>query len=383
MEIKFLIGNLSDGGAERVVSDLSSLLADKHKCTVLLFGKNSKITYQTRAEIQKIDSINEKNPISKILTFFYRVAKVRKAKEKSDVFISFLEYSNLINCLSGYKKKTVISVRNHMSNKHNKGFKSFIWRSTIRFFYNSANSIVCVSNEIKYDLIKNYKINEKKVKVIYNQLYQDRINTRLLDDFSSFDNFSRPIILTVGRLSKQKSQVDLIKAFSIVNKKMPRSTLIILGDGPLKKQLISLISELKLEDKVKLMGFVDNPYIYMKNADLFVLSSIYEGFPNVIIEAMYCGLPIVSTDCPSGPDEILSESNHKSKYGILVPLKNGAVCSQILADSILSILQSNQLLEEFKTKSLLRALEYSNTHIIEKWEKLLESVKLNDKKNYS
>jgi glycosyltransferase involved in cell wall biosynthesis len=125
------------------------------------------------------------------------------------------------------------------------------------------------------------------------------------------------VILSVGRLTSQKDFCTLIKAFAKVRQTNP-SRLLILGDGEDRSALETLVDQLGLREDVSLPGFVANPYPYMTRADVFVLSSRWEGLPGVLIEALYCGAPLVSTDCPSGPREILADG----KYGKLVPVGN-------------------------------------------------------------
>ncbi|NJS16372.1 MAG: glycosyltransferase [Nostocaceae cyanobacterium CSU_2_110] len=135
-----------------------------------------------------------------------------------------------------------------------------------------------------------------------------------------FEKNSPPVFLAVGRLTEQKDFSTLIKAFSLVRKeKLAR--LIILGEGEARGQLEATIKNLGISEDVLLPGFTDNPYAYMYNANAFVLSSRWEGLPTVLIEAMACGCPVVATDCPSGPQEILAAG----KYGELV------CCGDVLA----------------------------------------------------
>jgi glycosyltransferase involved in cell wall biosynthesis len=126
-----------------------------------------------------------------------------------------------------------------------------------------------------------------------------------------------PVILGVGRLEEQKDFPTLLKAFALLRKKV-NARLVILGEGKLRAVLETLIQELGIENHVQLAGFTSNPYAFMKRADVFVLSSVLEGLPTVLIEAMALGTPVVSTDCKSGPKEITEHAG----YGTLVPIQN-------------------------------------------------------------
>jgi glycosyltransferase involved in cell wall biosynthesis len=140
-----------------------------------------------------------------------------------------------------------------------------------------------------------------------------------------FETGQPPVVLAVGRLTKQKDFPLLIRAFAQVCQKR-RARLIILGEGPDRPLLEAQVSELGLEDEVALPGFVENPYAYMSRAALYVLSSQWEGLPTVLIEALYCGAPVVATDCPSGPREILANG----RYGALVPMGDVSALAQAI-----------------------------------------------------
>ncbi|MCZ6872143.1 MAG: glycosyltransferase, partial [bacterium] len=134
-----------------------------------------------------------------------------------------------------------------------------------------------------------------------------------------------PVLLAVGRLAKQKDFGTLLRAFARLRRSQP-ARLLILGEGPERPALETLVRELGLEQDVRLPGFVDNPYAYMARASAFVLSSLWEGLPTVLVEALFCGAPVVATDCPSGPREIL----RGGELGGLVPMRDPVA----LADSM-------------------------------------------------
>src|SRR5699024_8610586 len=227
-------------------------------------------------------------------------------QKEIDTTISFLPNPNLVNILSKRKEKVIISVRNFMS-KSLSSSKLFIYKKVIKHLYNKAHLIVAVSEAIKLDLIKNFGVNEDKIIVIHNfydikNIREDSIKKLSL---KKQNIFKQPTIITSGRLSNQKGQWHLIRAFSKVKEKIPNAQLVILGKGDLKSKLIDITYKLKLENSIHLLGFQSNPFKYIAEADIFVLPSLYEGFPNALCEAMACGLPVISTDCQSGPREIL------------------------------------------------------------------------------
>jgi glycosyltransferase involved in cell wall biosynthesis len=201
--------------------------------------------------------------------------------------------------------------------------------------YPWSNQIIGVSQGVAQDLAQITGISPKKIEVIYNPVLNLDIFEKAKNpvDHPFFLPGKPPVILGVGRLDPQKDFSNLINAFAIVQKVTP-ARLVILGSGLLKRSLQALVKDLNLEDKVTFLGFVTNPYPYMINSSVFVLSSIWEGLPTVLIEALALKTPIVSTNCPSGPAEILRQG----KYGHLVEPKN----SKALANSILKVLSGDK-----------------------------------------
>ncbi|MCA1995460.1 MAG: glycosyltransferase, partial [Coleofasciculus sp. S288] len=194
--------------------------------------------------------------------------------------------------------------------------------------------IVAVSQGVATDLARTASLPLERIQVIYNPVVTPELLTRAKEplDHPWFNPGEPPVILGVGRLVEQKDFSTLIRAFNQVRQIQP-ARLMILGSGREKSRLKALVQELGLEDDVAMPGFVQNPYAYMARSAVFVLSSAWEGFGNVIVEAMAVGTPVVSTDCQSGPAEILDDG----KYGSLVPVGD----SKAIAEAILSVLSGN------------------------------------------
>lgn len=266
-KVNLFIGTLSTGGAERVVSNLSLNLNKNIKKKILMFGQKSKIDYPYEGELVYLDKNSHTNILNKIKTIFSRIIKVRgiKRMDKQATTISFLEYPNLINTLTSRSGRSIVSVRNHMSTKHNNGFKSKLWNSTIKYLYPKADLIISVSEEIKRDLIDNYNVNADKIKVIYNsydlQGIREMAKEEIEDKYSGI--FNHPVIITAGRLNKQKGHWHLIRAFSKVKEVIPNAKLVILGEGDLEPCLNKLASNLNIIDDVHFLGFQKNPFKYI------------------------------------------------------------------------------------------------------------------------
>lgn len=394
-KVALIIGTLSSGGAERVVSNLSLHFNKDIERDIILFGKHAKVDYPYNANLVFLDKLNGRTIVCKLLLFLHRLVAIKRYKNKNPktTFISFLEYPNLLNLLSKSKhERTIVSVRNHMSSKHMSGFRSSFWNFTIGHLYPYAEIIVAVSHDIKSDLVRNYGIKEKKIQVIYNSYDIDSIKHQAscFLELNESQIFSSPVIITVGRLSKQKGQWNLLRSFALVKQVIHNAKLVILGDGELKSQLISVAGSLNLINDVYFLGFVENPYKYIAKSSVFVLTSLYEGFPNSLAEAMACGVPVISTDCHSGPREILApnevEKNridyHQShdRYGILCPINSSQFLKnnepntkedQELANSILHLLADPDEHDYFAKRSLTRIAEFDVNKIITIWEDLI------------
>lgn len=200
--------------------------------------------------------------------------------------------------------------------------------------YGAADRVVAVSSGAADDVAKLARIPRDRIRVIYNPI----VTPQLLDvahqsvPCDIIDTLSTPVIIAAGRLTRQKDFATLIRAFAIVRRLRTDARLVILGEGEEREDLERLVRKLDLLSSVRFPGFVPNPVAYFSKADVFVLSSAWEGFGNVLAEAMAVGTPVVSTNCPSGPAEILANG----KYGKLVDIADAAG----LADAILSTLDS-------------------------------------------
>jgi glycosyltransferase involved in cell wall biosynthesis len=187
----------------------------------------------------------------------------------------------------------------------------------MRRAYPNADAIVAVSDGVADDLATLLGIDRIRISRIYNPVVTPRLSILAERPLNHpwFAPTQPPVVLGAGRLIKQKDFVTLIHAFSIVHKRRP-ARLLIIGEGDDRQSLQALVKQLGLEADVALPGYVENPFQYMRRAAVFVLSSRWEGLPTVLLEAMACGTPVVSTDCPSGPREILEGGRH----GMLVAM---------------------------------------------------------------
>jgi len=368
-KVMFFLPTLGVGGGERVVSELSLHLPDSIERSIALFQNH--VSYPYKGELFFLNIPVANALFKKIYYFFVAIWRFKKIlkKEKPDYVISFGAPANIINLLS--HKKTMIRVDNFMSSA-----SAGAYRMLIKSLYNRAPQIICVSESSAKDLEENFNIKKEKIKVIYNPLNVAEIQRLSLEPLTSdyAKIFESPVIITMGRLSKQKGQWHLIRAFREVKNTVKNAKLVILGTGELEPELKQLIRDLGLQSDIHLLGWQDNPFKFLAKARVFALSSLWEGLPYVLLEAMACGLPIVSVDCKSGPREILAPNTDITKeangielaeYGILTPVANS---QQFLKDAIITVLSDKSLAEALSKKSLQRANYFDVSNIIKEWE---------------
>jgi len=258
-------------------------------------------------------------------------------RRKPTALLSAMEHANLISLLakkiSRVNTRVVVSERNNSSpmTDNNSRFRSFVIRLMNRYLYRTADAVHAVSHGVALASARRLGLPSELIQVVYNpvvsQWMQDMSQIDL--NFPWLKNSHSSLILAAGRLTKQKDFKSLIRAFSLV-RSCVNARLVIMGEGELRCDLESLIDEYGLRKSVLLPGFVDNPFAVMKKADLFVLSSAWEGLPNVLIQAMACGIPVVATDCPSGPAEILDNG----KWGRLVPVGDEKALARAMLDTL-------------------------------------------------
>jgi glycosyltransferase involved in cell wall biosynthesis len=238
--------------------------------------------------------------------------------------------------IAGVPTRTIVSERNQLSKtaRNSTQIKARLAPLFARFLYPLADGIMAVSHGVAQDLAETASLPLERIETIYNPVINPEMLLKAKEPVEHpwFAPGEPPVILGVGKLEQQKDFPTLIQALAKVRRSQP-ARLMILGWGPDRPQLEALVKDLELEDAVYLPGYIKNPYPYMKRAAVFALSSAWEGLPTVLIEAMALGTPVVSTDCESGPLEILAGG----KYGYLTPVGD----SEALADSILQVLSGN------------------------------------------
>lgn len=268
--------------------------------------------------------------------------------------MSFLNQSNLVLLLTAPlvpgHTRIIVNVRNHITTSAKQG-KSRWMRSVPRLmkrFFPGADLILSPSQGVAEDVQNITGIAPDKFRVVYNPVYRPEITELSREALSHpwMADTDIPVIIAAGKLKPQKDFETLLRAFALVRSRR-KARLMILGRGPKQQALLELAGQLGVKDDFQLPGHVKNPYAYFGRAAVFVLSSAWEGLPNVLIEAMACGCPVVSTDCPSGPFEILDEG----RVGKLVSVGNSEQMALAIAQTIDSPPTAEMMIERARVFS--------------------------------
>ena len=375
IKILFVYSDLMFGGIQRVLQLLSEELSKRKKYEIYLALFSNIQNVPFHGEIIDINAPSSKNYFLLFFNIIKRIIKLNKiVKEKEiNVIISSDLVANFIALTSKkvYNFDVPLIVIHH--NNFGKAVKSlgisgFIAKRYNIKFQDAANKIMCVSKGIENELAEN-GFDKNKLTTIYNLVSVDKINLMSKQKINSDHEFifdkKFKIIISVGRLVEQKNFQLLIEAYMAVNNNI-KCRLVIVGEGPERGNLEKLITDNDQQENIYLIGWHENPFSYLKRSDLFVLSSNWEGFGNVIIEAMACAIPVISTDCPFGPNEIIENNIN----GVLVTANDKLELSK----AMFKVLSSKSHAEKLAFKGKQRSLDFSSNKIAAQYEKLINEV---------
>ncbi|MCR5303935.1 MAG: glycosyltransferase [Lachnospiraceae bacterium] len=361
---------LHQGGFERVAVQTARLMAPYFRVFILIFSDRDIAYDVTGIEIVNIHMDVKKGKLFKILNMFRRsraVAKVRKQR-RPDFVYSFGPSANLVNVFSSGKGrgKTVLGLRNYTDAEE--GFR-------MKLFVKKADLIISCSEPIDRKIRADY--GAKKTGVLYNMADVDRIRKESLEGEPELPwGDDKRILLSVGREADQKAFWYMIKAFSLIHKACPDTVLMIIGAGRYTDYR-KLASDLGLSDCVYFTGVTKVPYRYVKKGSVYLQTSLSEGFPNALVEAMALGLPCVCCNCMTGPAEILSRYEDYGKdeviygeYGILTPpiteeknLDPEIITDpeKLYAETVTGLLTDDNMMREYGEKAAKRSEDFSNS----------------------
>jgi glycosyltransferase involved in cell wall biosynthesis len=320
--------SLDGGGAERMMVNLANAFVQRGvKVDLVLVRAEGAYQDQVADDVQVIDL-----QAGRILAGFPKLVRYLQG-HRPEAMLSTLTFANVVAAWACWwvrnPPRLVLRESNTVSaiSSQASGLKYRLIPYLIRWFYPVADQVITVSRAAGDDLVETTGLSIDLVTTVYNPVVTDKLFEQAQEplDHPWFDEGGPPVILGVGRLEPQKDFETLLRAFNRVQDEHD-ARLVILGEGGERQRLEELADSLELENKVDMPGFVDNPFKYMSRADVFALTSRFEGLPGVLIQAMATGCPVVSTDCPSGPHEILKGG----ELGDLVPVGNEeAVASAI------------------------------------------------------
>lgn len=329
-KLALYLPSLRGGGAERVMVTLANGIAQRGYAVDLVLAKAEGPYLGDVAENVRVVDLRA----ARVATSLPGLVRYLR-RERPVAMLSALNHANVIAVLArrlaGVPVRLVISEHSNFSTSK---ANALSWRGRMighfmRWAYPYADRIVAVSEGVAHDLANHFRL--QSIEAIYNPIVTDALKTLSCAEANHPWLTARhaPVVLGVGRLAPEKDFSTLIKAFARLRETRD-ARLIILGEGELRSPLEALVRQFGLQEVVSLPGFVSNPYAFMRQADLFVLSSAWEGLPTVLVEAMACGTSVVSTDCPSGPAEILENG----RWGRLVPVGDEIALAEAMAATL-------------------------------------------------
>ena len=359
MRIVFYISSLSGGGAENVLVSLAKQFEEKVNQVRVCSLEKRKQFYEVPQSVDLYRIQNSgKNKFSEFIGDFTGIRR-RLKESKADVSISFLARCNLLLLLAALfsKSKIIVCDRNNPLKEHSrKVFTLSCW------LYRRADKIVVQTEQIR-QMYPEYL--QEKLIVLENPLNTEKMDTQATKSVTQKEN----VIISVGRLEKQKDFKTLIKAFHNLSAKYPEWMLKIFGVGDMKQELQALIDSCGETERIVLCGHTKEPYVEMKKSKIFVLSSFYEGFPNVLCEAMYAGLPCIATDCVSGPRELIKNGEN----GFLVPIGDTQAMQQVME----RLIQDDELRQNVGLRANKECDRLKLGYIADKWLLMLKDMKGN------
>ncbi len=380
--IAIVISALRFGGNATSAVNVAKCLSQKYDVTLIVHEEVDQIPYE--GEIISLDCPVKKGFIGKASTSIKRLIRLKsivKLNQYKCIFI-ILPITNILN-YAKYGCAKIVSCRDFGDLQTHLNHYTMMTRTSDAMVFNSKAQMDYFVG--KHPLLK------EKCYAIYNILNIDRVNSLKNEPIEEVvEQFMKnhKCVMTTGRFAESKGLQNLLKSFSIVAKQKPEVRLVMLGDGETNEKVKKLITDLQLTDKVLLPGFKKNPFKYISRADVFVLPSFYEGFPNMLIEAMACGTPVIATDCPTGPAEIMKASAEASNvitdYGYLIqfiPEQDSSWAAtdikemhEDFAETIVQVLYDDKLAQKFVSNANKRILDFTAERITPTWESLLSSL---------
>ena len=378
MKILVLHGHLSMGGEERVLLSVLRNLVELNYDVDLLITWNHKENNLFENEIPKkvnyeflFDSYNGKN---KLIKEIYRIKakttylkKIEK-KIKNEKYDIVIDYSSNLLKYDNFDIKIPVFAWIHFSLTFGEKL-TFEKIKKYKKQYKKYSKIFAITRVMKEEFINKVGIDEKKVELVYNPIDLKLIQKKAENVEKKYENYlKQDYFLQVSRLTQQKQPEHLVDIYYKLKQAGIKEKLYFIGDGEKKEIIKQKIKEYNLENDIILLGQIENPYPFFKNAKLFVHTAKYEGLPTVLLESLALGTPVVSYDCPTGPRDILGKN---SEYGELISLND----KDMFVEKVLELMNSKEKYEKYKKLSLIRANDFSMENNKVKLKELIENIK--------
>ncbi|NDJ27749.1 glycosyltransferase [Campylobacter sp. MIT 12-8780] len=368
-KLGIFIYSLGSGGAERVVATLLPSLSLFYEVHIILM--NDKISYELEnAQIHLLENSKpSENALLKFLKLPFLALKYKKLcknlkLDKQFVFLNRPNYIALLARIFGLKTPLIINECTTPSVMYQSlSPTSLVNKFLIQWLYPKADLILANSKGNQEDLILNFNINASKCKLLYNAIDLEKITQKANEPIDFKDDF----ILSIGRLDKGKNHALLIKAYARLDTELK---LLILGEGELKDELESLIKSLNLKEKVFLLGFDNNPYKYLSKCKFFAFASSFEGFSNVLIEALACHCAVLSSDHKSGAKELFGDN----EFGLLVKVND----ENAMFEGLKIMIENESLRKAYQEKAYQRAKNFDKNEIAKKALEFLKSCEIKE-----
>lgn len=326
------VPSLCGGGAERVMVTLANGFAARgFSVDLVLATKEGAFLKDVADSVRVVDLAARR-----VLTSLPNLVRYLR-RERPAALLSALSHANVIAVLAKHlaavTTRIIVSEHSYLSVSL-KSSRRWVDRQLgclMSWAYAYADGVVVVSSRMGSDLAESLDLSAEDISVVYNPFDINAIAKRSLEELEHpwLQLGEPPVVVAIGRLTPAKDFHTLLRAFARL-RQVRRVRLLLLGEGELRPQLEKIIAELGLQDDVSLPGFVDNPFAYLSRSALFTLSSAWEGLPGVLVEALACGIPVVSTDCLSGPAEILENG----RWGRLVPVGDDRALAEAMAATL-------------------------------------------------
>lgn len=402
IKLLVIIPNLGRGGAQQVFRDQLQLYSTHFQTLGCVFNFDDSFKDDQGPNILSLNVPAGKNILSKIVCFFKRIVALRKIKREYNisVCISHLEGADYVNLLSKRKEKIICWIHGSKASDENiEGVLGILRKKfLLPLTYRLSDKIVTVSDGIRLELVKHFGIPPTKITTIYNSFILgdifDKAEKSLAANFQELFSHES-VLITHCRLSRQKNLFALIDIY-VATKSQCQAKLMILGDGELREEILQYCitnnlsvysmwesnAQFDSDFDIYFMGYERNPYPFLNRATLYVMTSSWEGFPLSLCEAMASGVPVMSSDCYTGPREIISPGLDSKQpvlqpliapFGVLMPLATKETI-KVWSDTLCAILKDTDLQRQLKEKGKERVLAFDRKNISSQWLNLIEEL---------